>query len=77
MTQDNSLLTPGEVASLLRVDPKTVTRWAERGLIESIKTPGGHNRFPKSCVDAILNGEDPNSIEDQPASEHWSAVPLP
>ena len=25
------LLTPGEVASLFRVDPKTVTRWADEG----------------------------------------------
>ena len=71
MKQDNALLTPGEVAALLRVDAKTVTRWAERGLISSIKTPGGHNRFRRAEVDAIMRGEDPNSIEDLPASEHW------
>lgn len=68
---EDTLMTPGEVAALLRVDAKTVTRWAERGLIGSIKTPGGHNRFRKTEVDAILNGTDPNSVEDRPASEHW------
>ena len=36
------LLTPGEVAALFRVDPKTVTRWAASGRITSIRTPGGH-----------------------------------
>src|SRR5262249_57850580 len=38
------LLTPGEVAALFRVDPKTVTRWAASGRISSIRTPGGHRR---------------------------------
>ena len=30
------LLTPGEVALMFRVDPKTVTRWASAGRIGSI-----------------------------------------
>lgn len=74
MKPNDSLLTPGEVASLLRVDPKTVTRWAERGLIESIKTPGGHNRFPKSCVDAILNGESINDATETGTSDYWKST---
>ncbi|CAM06089.1 excisionase family DNA binding protein [Saccharopolyspora erythraea NRRL 2338] len=48
------LLTPGEVASLFRVDPKTVTRWATAGRIGSIRTPGGHRRFRESEVRALL-----------------------
>jgi len=48
------LLTPGEVAALFRVDPKTVTRWAEAGRIHSIRTPGGHRRFLESEVRALL-----------------------
>ena len=44
------LLTPGEVATLFRVDPKTVTRWASAGRIGSIRTPGGHRRFRESEV---------------------------
>jgi excisionase family DNA binding protein len=51
------LLTPGEVASLFRVDPKTVTRWAAAGRISSIRTPGGHRRFRESEVRALLRGE--------------------
>ncbi|MDV6012646.1 BldC family transcriptional regulator [Haloechinothrix sp. LS1_15] len=48
------LLTPGEVAELFRVDPKTVTRWAASGRIGSIRTPGGHRRFRESEVNALL-----------------------
>src|SRR5881227_1672131 len=48
------LLTPGEVAALFRVDPKTVTRWASAGRIGSIRTPGGHRRFRETEVRALL-----------------------
>lgn len=48
------LLTPGEVAALFRVDPKTVTRWALAGRIGSIRTPGGHRRFHEAEVRALL-----------------------
>ncbi|PRW63876.1 BldC family transcriptional regulator [Actinopolyspora mortivallis] len=48
------LLTPGEVAAMFRVDPKTVTRWATAGRIGSIRTPGGHRRFRESEVRSML-----------------------
>lgn len=48
------LLTPGEVAQMFRVDPKTVTRWASAGRIGSIRTPGGHRRFRESEVKRLL-----------------------
>jgi excisionase family DNA binding protein len=51
---DDKLLTPGEVAQMFRVDPKTVTRWAKAGRISFIKTPGGHVRLRESEVKAIL-----------------------
>jgi excisionase family DNA binding protein len=49
------LLTPREVAELLGVDPKTVTRWAKAGKLTSIRTLGGHRRFRKSEVDDLRN----------------------
>ena len=57
MDTGDRLLTPGEVAALFRVDPKTVTRWAAAGRIGSIRTPGGHRRFRESEVRALLAGE--------------------
>ena len=62
------LLTPGEVAVLFRVDPKTVTRWASAGRIGSIRTPGGHRRFRESEVRALLRGEVSGFIPAQPAA---------
>lgn len=50
------LLTPAEVATMFRVDPKTVTRWANTGKIEHIRTPGGHRRYRESVVRALLDG---------------------
>lgn len=57
MDTGDRLLTPGEVAALFRVDPKTVTRWAAAGRIASIRTPGGHRRFRESEVRALLAAE--------------------
>ena len=48
------LLTPAEVASLFRVDPKTVTRWAKAGKLTSIRTLGGHRRYKESEVKSLL-----------------------
>ena len=62
------LLTPGEVAALFRVDPKTVTRWAASGRISSIRTPGGHRRFRESEVRALLRGDAGTSQDDSPDS---------
>lgn len=42
---DEQLLTPSEVAQLMRVNPKTVTRWARAGEFGCIRTLGGHRRF--------------------------------
>ena len=58
METGDRLLTPGEVAALFRVDPKTVTRWAAAGRISSIRTPGGHRRFRESEVRALLEGDE-------------------
>lgn len=50
------LLTPAEVGALMRVDPKTVTRWAVAGRIGSVRTPGGHRRFRESEVKHLMVG---------------------
>lgn len=69
------LLTPGEVAALFRVDPKTVTRWATAGRISSIRTPGGHRRFRESEVRALLEGgASPVQIPAQPVTHRAAAA---
>ena len=50
----DKLLTPGQVAALFHVDPKTVTRWAHAGRLGSVRTPGGHRRFRENEVMTLL-----------------------
>lgn len=54
MDDTERLLTPAEVAQMFRVDPKTVSRWANNGWLRFLSTPGGHRRFRKSDVASLL-----------------------
>ena len=56
VVESEALLTPAEVASLFRVDPKTVTRWANTGKLPSLRTLGGHRRYRESEVRNLLAG---------------------
>jgi excisionase family DNA binding protein len=56
---DSDLLTPGEVAAIFRVDAKTVSRWARTGRLACIRTIGGHRRFHRADVQALLEQEAP------------------
>lgn len=51
--EDDEYLTAGEVARLLHVSPKTVSRWAEKGLIPCLVTLGGHRRFHRDDVKEV------------------------
>ncbi len=50
----DALMTPAEVATLFRVDPKTVTRWANAGKITTVRTLGGHRRFSQAEIRGLL-----------------------
>jgi len=52
--ENDRLLTPGEVAKMLRVNPKTVSRWAAAGMLPCVRTPGGHRRYRESVIKAVL-----------------------
>ena len=54
------LLTPREVAAMFRVDPKTVTRWAQADKLQYVRTLGGHRRYRAADVEALLAGEQPH-----------------
>ena len=48
------LLTPAEAAEMFGVVATTVTRWARQGRLTSVRTPGGHRRFRRSEVRALI-----------------------
>jgi excisionase family DNA binding protein len=39
-----------EVADILQVSPKTVSRWAKEGKLPFLKTLGGHRRYPAAQI---------------------------
>lgn len=54
LDMDDKPLTTQEVADLFRVNPATVTRWAEQGKLACFKTPGGHRRYRRQDVDTLI-----------------------
>lgn len=58
---DHDYLSAGEVARMLHVSPKTISRWAAQGLIPCLVTLGGHRRFRREDVNEVrrrMSGED-------------------
>ena len=45
-----SYLHTAEVADILQVSPKTVSRWAKEGKLPFLKTLGGHRRYPAAEI---------------------------
>jgi excisionase family DNA binding protein len=50
-----SYLHPAEVADILHVSPKTVSRWAKEGRLPFLKTLGGHRRYPEAEIRQLAN----------------------
>ncbi len=56
-TLGGRLLRTREVALLFEVSERAVTDWATKGRIPSIRTPGGHRRYPADAVAGLLADE--------------------
>lgn len=48
------LYTTHDVARLVSVDPSTVSKWIDRGLLIAFKTPGGHRRIRQADLLSFL-----------------------
>jgi len=51
--QRTSYLRTAEVAAILHVSPKTITRWAKEGRLPHSRTLGGHRRYSSEDINAI------------------------
>ncbi len=49
------------------MDPDTLRRWADNGKVEVFTTPGGHRRFRRASIDAMLPR--PRQVRRQSLSE--------
>lgn len=71
------MLTLGEAATRLGVHPATLRRWADKGDIEVVVTPGGHRRFPQDEVERLATRGDsrnPGTLTKRWASEAISST---
>lgn len=58
------LITVSEAASIARVSPETIRDWANRGLIPSQRTLGGHRRIDADGLrDALERAQRPHDPE--------------
>lgn len=53
-TVSGELLRTVDVARLFQVSERTVSEWARQGRIPSVRTPGGHRRYPAGPVRQLL-----------------------
>ena len=54
VTKDPGWVTLTEACRLLGVSPSTVRRWADAGTVRTFVTPGGHRRFSRVGLEAML-----------------------
>jgi excisionase family DNA binding protein len=61
--EESGFLRPAEVADLLSVSPKTVSRWAKEGKLPFLKTLGGHRRYPAAAIHELVDilRQEPNA----------------
>jgi excisionase family DNA binding protein len=52
--KDPAWMSLTEACALLGVSPSTVRRWADTGMVRTFVTPGGHRRFSRAGVEALL-----------------------
>jgi excisionase family DNA binding protein len=47
-------LSLSEASQILGITPGTLRRWADQGQVSAFTTPGGHRRFARAAIEALL-----------------------
>jgi len=68
----DELLSTAEAARLAGVGTTSVKRWADEGVLECLKTAGGHRRFERAAVERFLREQGPAVAET--SSARWATL---
>ncbi len=68
------LLRTADVAALFQVSERTVSEWARRGRIPSVRTPGGHRRYPADEVRQLLRETEEHGAAESAAAAGSAAA---
>jgi excisionase family DNA binding protein len=70
-------MTIHEASNLMGVSPATLRRWSDAGRIRTFTTPGGHRRFSRAAVDALLPDDAASPPDAQQATRSRIEADLP
>ena len=73
-TAPREWLALGEASRLLGVNPVTLRRWADQGRVEASVTAGGHRRFRRESIEALLTARKPDPYPRERLSEAADAI---
>lgn len=65
-SMQGELLRTSDVARLFQVSERTVSDWARRGRIPSVRTPGGHRRYPAEEIHRLMVAAQKGEIPTEP-----------
>lgn len=65
------MLTTTQAAALAAVAPSTIKRWADQGVLPSVRTAGGHRRFDRNALERYLRTQAGAAIGTDPLSLAW------
>ncbi len=54
MPRDPEFLTAGQAAAMMGVSPRTIVKWSKEGKLPHQMTLGGHRRYMRHQIQAIL-----------------------
>ncbi len=62
---EGRLLRTKDVALLFQVSERAVAEWARKGKIPSVRTPGGHRRYPAGRILDLLRGSESTDATEE------------
>jgi excisionase family DNA binding protein len=65
-SQSARWLSLGPASRLVGVDPDTLRRWADEGRVQAYVTPGGHRRFDRRAIEALVVARRPGGRPARP-----------